>query len=689
MSKPPTERAGRIDKARAYQRAFGTAYPSVSGRTHTVAQFLEQFHQVSTVTVAGRLRQWREHGQLIFAQVEDATGRLQLAISAEQLQVPAYDQLAWFDVSDVVAVTGQPFTTQTGEHSLLVKRLVLLAKAIRPLPDEWFGLHDEEQRYRRRYVDLSLRPELRDLFIKKARFWNSLRQFLLREGFLEVETPVLEVTPGGADAQPFMTHHNALDIDLYLRISMGELWQKRLMVAGYEKTFEIGRQFRNEGISPEHLQDYTQMEFYWAYANYEDTMALVERLYQTVIQETFGTLQFQMRDFAIDLGRPWPRLDYAQAIYDRIGINILAATDQELLQQCQRWQLSFDERLGRGRLIDMLWKHCRKQIAGPVFLINHPVAVSPLAKRCQHQPALVERYQIIIAGSELGNGYTELNDPLDQAERFEQQASLRAAGDAEAHMPDQDFVEALEYGMPPTSGFGVSERLFSFLMDKPIRECVLFPLLRPKIAGPSIAQPPALSEDDMTLGDFDPGVDRATAWQWVQDQVPDENLRRHMLATAALMERLAQHFGATQPAAWGIAGLVHDIDWEQTTPKTHSLIGADWLEQHGVHSTIVAAVREHNFMHKLEPSTIMSQALYTLEQLTGLVSAAVFVRPNKDISGLTVSSLKKKFKDKAFARGVNRDIVRQCEDRLHLSLDQVLQFCLEAMQAHAQDLGFK
>ncbi|MFA6474609.1 MAG: lysine--tRNA ligase [Patescibacteria group bacterium] len=476
------ERSVRIDKAKAYLEKLGQVFPSVSHRTHTVAQVLTDFASLSDVTViiTGRIRQWREHGKLTFAQLEDASGRIQIALSKTELKQPDYSELNLFDVSDIVEVSGKPFVTHKGQQSILVEKIIMLSKAIQPLPDEWFGLQDEEQRYRRRYVDMQLRPELRDMFQKKAMFWRSLREFLQTENFLEVETPVLETTPGGADAKPFTTHHNALDIDLYLRISMGELWQKRLMVAGFEKTFEIGRQFRNEGISPEHLQDYTQMEFYWAYANYENTMHLVERLYKHVIQATFGKLQFDIKGFKVDFDQPWPRLDYVTAIQDQLNINILTSSATDLKKKCTELNIKIAGEMGKGRLMDLLWKHCRKQIAGPVFLVNHPVAVSPLAKRKTDNPELVERYQVIIAGSELGNGYTELNDPIDQAERFANQAKLRAAGDEEAQRHDQDFIDALEYGMPPTSGFGVSERLFSFLMDKPIRECVMFPLLRPK-----------------------------------------------------------------------------------------------------------------------------------------------------------------------------------------------------------------
>jgi lysyl-tRNA synthetase class 2 len=317
------------------------------------------------------------------------------------------------------------------------------------------------------------------LFYKKAKFWQATRNFLIKKGFLEVETPALENTAGGADAQPFVTHHNALDIDVYLRISMGELWQKRLMVAGFEKTFEIGRQFRNEGISREHLQDYSQMEFYWAYANYEDSMKLVEELYKYIAQETFGTQKFKIGEFDVDLSAEWPMIDFVSVIKEKQGIDVLVATDDEIKDKLRSLNVKFAPKDRKGRLMDLLWKQIRKKIAGPAFLINHPVDVSPLAKRKEDNPELVERYQVILAGSEMGNGYSELNDPIDQAERFREQSEMRDEGDTEAQMHDRDFVEALEYGMPPTTGFGFSERLFSFLADKSGREAQLFPLMRP------------------------------------------------------------------------------------------------------------------------------------------------------------------------------------------------------------------
>ena len=410
------------------------------------------------LVVRGRLTGWREHGQIVFADLKDESGIIQLWFQKDLLG-NKFEMLKLLDVGDFVAAKGEVTKTKAGELSVDVTDWQILAKSLRPVPSEWFGLKDEETRYRERYLDLLLRDDLKDLFKKKSVFWDSMREFLADKGFLEVETPVLEATAGGADAAPFITHHNALDTDFYLRISMGELWQKRLMVAGFEKTFEIGRQFRNEGISREHLQDYTQMEFYWAYANFEDSMRLVEEMYKYVIKKTFGKLEFTVDGQKVDLSKRWERIDYVSTIKEKTGVDVTKMSD--------------------AREIDQLWKQVRKDISGPAFLTGHPVVVSPLAKRQESNPDFAERYQIIIAGSELGNGYSELNDPIDQQERFLKQQEMRNKGDAEAQMNDADFVKAIEYGMPPVSGFGVSERLFSFLCDLPIRETVLFPLLRP------------------------------------------------------------------------------------------------------------------------------------------------------------------------------------------------------------------
>jgi lysyl-tRNA synthetase class 2 len=366
-----------------------------------------------------------------------------------------------------------------GELSVKATKYVHLTKALKPLPEKYHGLADPEIKLRKRYLDIIMDPEVKEMIRKKQIFWATIRNYLLEHGFLEVETPVLETNAGGAVATPFITHHNALDIDVYLRISMGELWQKKLLVAGYDKTFEIGRQFRNEGMSPEHLQDYTQMEFYWAYADYKDGMDFVKEMYRLVTKNVLGTSKFTSRGFEIDMDKEWEIYDFETLIKEKTGISIYESNREEIMDYLKKNGVEFDDKALYWRLVDILWKTVRKSLGGPGFLIGQPVQLNPLPKRLKEDPRKVAQFQIIIAGSEMGNGYTELNDPIDLEARFLEQRQMAEAGDTEAHEHDAEFIEALEYGMPPAFGFGVSERLFSILMDRPIRECVIFPLMKP------------------------------------------------------------------------------------------------------------------------------------------------------------------------------------------------------------------
>ena len=477
----------RLHKLNTIKKVTGFAYPATTKRTHLIAEALDDFSKLSKgkkrIVLAGRIMALRGHGGATFLDIQDGTGKIQGLVKEEKIGEKGYKFFeAVFDIGDFIEIEGVLVTTKRGEKTIEADGYKVLAKSLLPLPEKWHGLQDEEEKLRKRYLDILFNPEIKDMIQKRAVFWNSMREFLTEKGFLEVETPVLEVTAGGADAKPFKTHHNALDIDVYLRISTGELWQKKLMVAGFEKTFEIGRQFRNEGMDAEHLQDYTQMEFYWAYADYKQGMKLVEELYKYIIKKTFGTLKFKIKDFNVDFGKKWEMYDYATIINKYAKINILEASLPEMEKQLQKLGITYDKNgFNKTRAIDNLWKYCRKNLAGPGFLINLPIDVSPLAKRDEKNNKVAQRFQVIVAGSEVGNGYSELNDPIDQAERFAEQQKLREAGDLEAQMFDKDFVEALEYGMPPTCGFGIGgERLFAFLMNKSARECQIFPLMRPR-----------------------------------------------------------------------------------------------------------------------------------------------------------------------------------------------------------------
>lgn len=472
----------RLKKRLALEAAGFDVYPASVKRTHTMIEVVKNWNALlkkkTKVTIIGRVFAIRGQGGISFIDLKDEGGAMQIVASKDKTKDFAVvrDNM---DIGDFVEATGSLFVTKKGEKSVDVKVMRVVAKSALPIPSEWYGISDPETRLRKRYLDLLLHPELREQFKKKSKFWSAFRTFLLNEGFLEVETPVLELTPGGADAEPFMTHMNALDIDMSLRISL-ELPLKRLLVGGFEKVFEIGRIFRNEGIDAEHLQDYTQIEYYWAYQDYEGGMKFIEKLYKYVIKETMGTLKTKRGEMTIDWGKKWGRVDYYDIFKKETGIDLHKAGEHELRAYATKQGLDHQKHIGRGRVIDLIFKKIRHKLVQPCFLVNPPADIEPLAKRLSPDSDRVARFQVVAAGTELGKGFTELNDPVDQRLRFEAQMKLREAGDAEAQRLDDDYVEAMEYGMPPNHGFGVSERLFSILIDKPIRETVFFPILRPK-----------------------------------------------------------------------------------------------------------------------------------------------------------------------------------------------------------------
>lgn len=483
MSNIEDLRADREKKIASLKEKGINPYPSKANQTHTVAEVLTQFNDLepagTEVVIAGRILAFREHGAIAFIDVMDGTGKIQGFCSKEEMGEELFSQLLeTMSTGDFIEVIGVAYITKRETQAILVKNWKVLGKALQNIPTEHFGIKDEDERFRKRYLDLLLSPEQRELFVKKAQFWDVTRDFMKRHGFLEVDTPTFEITTGGAEARPFITHHNDFDMDVYLRISVGELWQKRLMAAGFDKTFEIGKVFRNEGSSPEHLQEFTNMEFYWAYADYKDGIKMVRELYIEIADKVFGTTEFEARGHKFNLADEWGEVDYVSHIEEKTGINVISASEEDMKAKLEELGVQYDGD-NRERLSDTLWKYCRKSIAGPAFLVNHPKLVAPLAK-AREGGETVEMFQPIIAGSEVGRGYSELNDPVDQRQRFESQQALLEAGDDEAMMPDWEFVEMLEYGMPPTCGFGFGERLFSFLAGQTIRETQLFPLMKPK-----------------------------------------------------------------------------------------------------------------------------------------------------------------------------------------------------------------
>ncbi len=485
-------RQQKVDELRA---AGIEPYPPRSGRTHLSSEAITIFEEweqpaaegdqfPESVTVAGRVDSFRHMGKSVFAHIEDAAGRIQLYGRANNLGPEAFDRLIkYVDLGDFVQATGRLFRTRTGEVSVEISDWVMLAKAVTPPPEKWHGLTDTELRYRQRYADLFSNPEVRETFVKRTRIISALRSFLDARGFLEVETPTLQPVYGGASANPFTTHHSALDQTLYLRIA-DELYLKRLIVGGFERVYEICKDFRNEGIDTKHNPEFTQLEFYMAYADYRHVMDLTEEMISTVAQEVLGTTQFTYAGHEIDLSIPWRRLPLAEAIFEATGIDYEKVRDQqELYRLAKEAGADVAPDTVWPRIVDELMStFVRPNLIQPTFLVDYPVELSPLAKRKPDADRTVERFQVFIGGLELCNAYTELNDPMDQLARFQEQAADRESGDIDAMPYDEDYIHALMYGMPPTGGFGIGiDRLTMLLTDQQsIREVILFPAMRPR-----------------------------------------------------------------------------------------------------------------------------------------------------------------------------------------------------------------
>ncbi len=462
-------------------------YPADSHRTHDAADVIAKFDELEgqTATVAGRVMGIRKFGKLAFIVLRDMTGQIQLFLHAPDVaELDAgrgflgMKELPLLDTGDFIEATGEIIRTKTGEISIGVKTLRLLTKALRPMPTEFI---DKEQRLRRRYVDMSVNAEVRERFVRRSHFWQATREFLIDEGFIEVNIPVLEGIAGGGDANPFITHMDALDQDFYLRISH-ELPLKRLLVAGYEKVFDIGPRFRNENYSEEHLPEHVAMEWYWSYADWEKGMELTERMIRAIADKTWGTRQFELAggktvDFGAD-GEHFPRISFVGVLKEQYDIDVFDSSMEDIAAALKQHGLEVEKQDNRQRSLDKLWKKYRKTIAGPAFLVDMPTFMQPLAKVQPDNPALTEQFNLVFGGSEMCKAYSELNDPTDQLGRFMEQQALRDAGDDEAQMLDIDFVEALEYAMPPACGLGFSERIFWSLEGVTAREGVPFPQLR-------------------------------------------------------------------------------------------------------------------------------------------------------------------------------------------------------------------
>jgi lysyl-tRNA synthetase class 2 len=476
----------RRDKLKELQESGNDPFEKVIyNRTHHSQEIINEFEDLEsqTVSVAGRIMSKRGMGKVLFCDLHDLKGKIQLYIKVDEVGEEEYEKVKKFDIGDIVGAEGEVFRTKRGEISIKVNKIELLSKSLQPLPEKWHGLKDTELRYRQRYIDLIVNPDVRNTFVLRSKIITAIRKFMDNRGFIEVETPLLNTIPGGANARPFITHHNTLDIDLYLRIAP-ELYLKRLIVGGFEKVYELGRMFRNEGMSVKHNPEFSMMEAYEAYTDYEGMMELSEQLISSIVQDLLGTMKITYQGTEIDLTPPWTRLTMVDAVLKYSGIDFNSITTiEEMKEILQSKGIETEGDISKGEALNLMFeKFVEEKLMQPTFILDYPVEISPLTKKKPTNPEFTERFELFIFAREMGNAYSELNDPIDQKERFLKQVEKREGGDEEANMMDEDYINALEHGLPPTGGLGIGiDRLVMLLTDSySIRDVILFPTMKPK-----------------------------------------------------------------------------------------------------------------------------------------------------------------------------------------------------------------
>ncbi len=663
----------------------------------------------TAMTVAGRVVLFRDMGKLTFATLQDHTGRLQIALREEEIGKEEYQLLLkTIDLGDIIGIEGVRFTTQKGEPTVQVKKWTMLSKALRQPPEKWHGVVDRETIYRKRYLDTMSSRESFERFMFRSNFMKALREFYWENGFTEVEIPVLVNSASGALATPFTTHHNALDLDVYLRIAL-ETHQKECLVGGFDRTFALGPVFRNEGMDPSHLQEFTMCEHYASYWDYEDNMRFTEEMLASLMKKTLGTTKTKIPDrdgkmIEVDFGGKWPRLSMREVILKDCGIDydqMPTADDLRKAMREKKIELEVDiSKLGRGNLIDQLYKKVsRPKIVSPVFITKHPIDLSPLARRNDENPMITDRFQLVVGGWEIVNAYSELVDPVDQAQRFEDQSKAKEGGDADAHAKDDEFVEALEYGCPPCSGWGMGiDRIVTLLTaQENLRDVVLFPIMKPEHQTPAKAAPKAAAPKGLPAADAGHLLQHADYGHLLTGahgliETHAVQTKAHLIATGAAMESLAKKFGG-DPQTWKVAGMLHDLDWDKLAKDAEAHCGKtleEMLATIKAPAELLGDIRAH-YAHKYGAeyplNSMLRKCLYCVDELTGFIIAVTYVRPSKKIADVEVSSVKKKLKDKGFAAQVSREQIKECETLLGLPLDEMIAITLEAMKAVAADLG--
>ncbi len=638
------------------------------------------------VRLAGRVMQKRIMGKASFCNILDQSGNIQSYVARDSVGEEAYKDFKKLDIGDIVGLEGEVFKTKTGEISVHASKVTLLSKSLQILPEKFHGLTNTDMRYRQRYVDLIMNPEARDTFIKRSKILSSIRRYLDGQGFLEVETPMLVSNAGGAAARPFETHFNALSEDFKLRISL-ELYLKRLIVGGLERVYEIGRVFRNEGLDTRHNPEFTLMELYQAYTDYNGMMDLTENLYRHVAQEVLGTTTISYNGVEMDLGKPFERITMIDAVKKYAGIDW---NEVETLEQARtlakEHHVEFEERHKKGDILSLFFEaFAEEHLIQPTFVMDHPIEISPLTKKKPENPEYVERFEFFMNGWEMANAYSELNDPIDQRERFKAQEELLAQGDEEANTTDEDFLNALEIGMPPTGGIGFGiDRMCMLLTDSAaIRDVLLFPTM--KSLEKKSADSAKSVKKEAGCGDAakKSSISRDQALELLKKYNKEPFHIQHALTVEGVMRWYAKELGyGEEEEFWGITGLLHDIDFELYLEE-HCKKAPELLREAGVSEDMIYAVCSHGYgiCSEEEPRLEMEKVLFAADELTGLIWSCALMRPSKSTMDLEVKSLKKKFKDKRFAAGCSREIISQGAERLGWELDELFDKTILAMRS--------
>ena len=684
-------RKTRIKKLEELRKRDVNPYPASIKRRESLLQAKKMDGE--EVAVAGRLMTIRGQGKISFADIFDGSGKIQIVFKSDLLPVSSVELLPLTDIGDFISVQGKVGKTQAGEISVFASDFQIITKTLHPLPDKWYGLKDIEERYRKRYLDMLLNPEVRKRLEARSLIVRAIRNFLDKKDYFEVETPTLQPVYGGGFARPFTTHHNSLEADFYLRIS-DEMYLKRLIVGGIEKVYEITKVFRNEGFDRDHNPEFTMFEAQIAYQDYRYGMDIIEEIIEYSAQKVFGKTSFTYQGIEMDVKRPWLRCTMVEAIRKFAGLDPLKwktlSEAKKIIktQQIAPLKLAILDKISTlGEAIAFVFEEMvEEHLVQPTIVYDYPIEVSPLAKKCD-DTRFTQRFEMFAFGSELGNNYSELNDPVDLTKRFIEEKKREEAGFEEAHQTDYDYLEAIEHGFPPTCGIaiGIDRLVMLFTDSKNIKEVIAFPTLRPELA-PKIKLPEKKKSVKKQKLDFT----RKEAWELLNQNMKNQNLIRHCLSVEAVMRALAEHFGKDQEL-WGLAGLLHDGDYEKTKdePKQHTVVMARWLKEKGVeNSELLEAILSHNFSHTGEnpPKNNLEWSLYCCDELTGLIVAVALVK-DKKLASVSVESVMKKFPIAHFAAGVNRDQIKMCREKLGIELSDFIGIALKSMQAIGKDLG--